>query len=41
MLASEAVKILNEKKITILFVVESERPLGLVHIHDFLKAGVV
>ncbi|WP_370867311.1 SIS domain-containing protein [Parvibaculum sp.] len=41
MLASEAVKILNEKKITSLFVVESERPLGLVHIHDFLKAGVV
>ncbi|PKP72266.1 MAG: KpsF/GutQ family sugar-phosphate isomerase [Alphaproteobacteria bacterium HGW-Alphaproteobacteria-5] len=41
MLASEAVKLLNEKKITSLFVVESGRPVGLVHIHDFLKAGVV
>jgi arabinose-5-phosphate isomerase len=41
MLASEAVKILNEKKITSLFVVEDGRPVGVVHIHDFLKAGVV
>ena len=41
MLASEAVKLLNEKKITSLFVVEGERPVGVVHIHDFLKAGVV
>src|SRR5690606_25949257 len=40
-LASEAVKILNERKITSLFVVEDNRPVGLVHIHDFLKAGVV
>lgn len=41
MLASEAVKLLNEKKITSLFVVEDGRPVGVVHIHDFLKAGVV
>lgn len=41
MLASEAVKLLNEKKITSLFVVEGEKPVGVVHIHDFLKAGVV
>ncbi|ABS63516.1 KpsF/GutQ family protein [Parvibaculum lavamentivorans DS-1] len=41
LLASEAVKILNEKKITSLFVVEDGRPVGLVHIHDFLKAGVI
>lgn len=41
MLASEAVKLLNEKKITSLFVVEDGRPVGLVHIHDFLKAGVI
>lgn len=41
MLASEAVKLLNEKKITSLFVVEGGRPVGVVHIHDFLKAGVV
>lgn len=41
LLASEAVKLLNEKKITSLFVVEGDRPVGVVHIHDFLKAGVV
>lgn len=41
MLASEAVKLLNEKKITSLFVVEGGKPVGLVHIHDFLRAGVV
>ena len=41
MLASEAVKLLNERKITSLFVVEDGRPVGLVHIHDFLKAGVI
>ena len=41
LLASEAVKLLNEKRITSLFVVEDGRPIGLVHIHDFLKAGVI
>ena len=41
MLASEAVKILNEKKKTNLFVVEDGKPVGVVHIHDFLKIGVV
>ncbi len=41
MLASEAVKILNEKKKTNLFVVEGGKPVGVVHIHDFLKIGVV
>ncbi|MDP2124243.1 MAG: CBS domain-containing protein, partial [Parvibaculum sp.] len=41
MLASEAVNLLNQKKITSLFVVEDGMPVGIVHIHDFLKAGVV
>jgi arabinose-5-phosphate isomerase len=41
MLASEALNFLNEKKITSLFVVEDGKPVGLVHIHDFLRAGVV
>jgi len=40
MLVSEALNFLNEKKITSLFVVEDERPVGVVHIHDFLRAGV-
>ena len=41
MLASEALNILNDKKITSLFVVEDGKPVGLVHIHDFLRAGVM
>ena len=41
MLASEALNILNDKKITSLFVVEDGKPVGLVHIHDFLRAGVI
>ena len=41
MLASEALNILNARKITSLFVVENGRPVGLVHIHDFLRAGVM
>ncbi len=41
MLVSEALNFLNEKKITSLFVVEGSKPVGVVHIHDFLRAGVV
>lgn len=40
-IASEAVAIMNERKITALFCVEDKRPLGIVHIHDCLRAGVV
>lgn len=40
MFASEAIKILNEKKITNLFVLEDNKPVGVVHIHDLLKSGV-
>jgi arabinose-5-phosphate isomerase len=41
MFASEAIKILNEKKITNLFVVEENKAIGVIHIHDLLKAGIV
>lgn len=40
MLAAEAIKILNEKKRTQLFVVENGKPVGLLHIHDLLRAGI-
>jgi arabinose-5-phosphate isomerase len=40
-LASEAVSVMNEMKITALFVAEKGRPVGLIHIHDCLRAGVV
>lgn len=39
-LAAEALAEMNERKITSLFVVDAERPVGLVHIHDLLRAGV-
>lgn len=40
MLAVEAVALMNAKKITQLFVVEDGRPVGVLHIHDCLRAGV-
>jgi arabinose-5-phosphate isomerase len=39
-LASEALQILNSSKITALFVVEHGQPVGVVHFHDLLRAGV-
>lgn len=41
-LASEALHIMNTSKISALFVVDDDkRTLGLIHIHDCLRAGVV
>lgn len=40
MLAAEALKILNETKRTQLFVVENNKPIGILHIHDLLRSGV-
>ncbi|CCQ74680.1 SIS domain-containing protein [Magnetospira sp. QH-2] len=40
MLASEALGIMNERSITNLFVAENGQPVGVVHIHDFLRAGI-
>ncbi|MFQ5618877.1 MAG: SIS domain-containing protein [Rhodospirillales bacterium] len=39
-LASEAVGMMNANAITNLFVVEDGRPVGILHIHDCLRAGV-
>jgi len=38
-LVSEAIEMLNSLKITSLFVVEADRPVGIVHIHDLLREG--
>jgi arabinose-5-phosphate isomerase len=40
-LAAEAVKEMQGNKITNLFVVEDDRPIGILHLHDCLRAGVV
>jgi arabinose-5-phosphate isomerase len=39
-LASEAVEILNSAKITMLVVTEAGKPVGILHLHDLLRAGV-
>jgi len=39
-LASEAVHLMNVSKITNVFVVENNKPVGILHIHDCLRAGV-
>ena len=40
MLASAALDQLNKSRITALFVVEKGKPVGIVHVHDLLRAGV-
>jgi arabinose-5-phosphate isomerase len=39
-LAAEALHVMNEKSITSLFVLEDGKPVGIVRLHDCLKAGV-
>ncbi len=39
-LVAEAVAAMNEAQITALFVVEDGLPVGIVHVHDCLRAGV-
>ena len=39
-LASEALEILNSSKVTALLVADAGKPVGIVHIHDLLRAGV-
>lgn len=39
-LASEALNILNSRKITALMVVEDRAPVGVLHIHDLLLTGL-
>jgi arabinose-5-phosphate isomerase len=40
LLASEALEMLNSAKITTLIVTDARKPVGIVHLHDFLRAGV-
>ena len=41
MLAGEALKLMNDSRITVLFVVDDGRPVGILHVHDVLRAGVL
>ena len=40
-LASSALDLLNRSRITALFVVDDGKPVGIVHVHDLLRLGVV
>lgn len=40
-LAAEALAIMNSKTITCLFVLDGSTPVGILHIHDCLRAGVM
>ena len=37
---ADAIAIMNSKRITILFAVDDGKPVGVVHMHDLLAAGV-
>ncbi len=41
MLASAALEVINASRITALFVVEKSKPVGVIHVHDLLRLGVV
>jgi arabinose-5-phosphate isomerase len=40
LLASAALELINASSITALFVVEKQKPVGLIHVHDLLRLGV-
>jgi arabinose-5-phosphate isomerase len=40
-LAAEALGVMNQRTVTSLFVVENGEPVGILHIHDCLRAGIV
>ena len=39
-LASEALELFNSTKITAAIVVDGGKPVGIVHLHDLLRAGL-
>lgn len=40
-LVAQALGIMNARKITSLFVVDADKPVGILHVHDCLRAGVM
>lgn len=40
-LAAEALRRMNERKVTSLFVTERGAPVGILHVHDLLRVGVL
>jgi len=40
-LAAEAVRLMNERRITSMFILDGRKPAGVIHVHDIFRAGVV
>jgi len=40
-LAGDAARLMNDSRITVLFVVRDGKPVGVLHVHDVLSAGVI
>jgi len=41
LLAASALEAMNRRTVTALFVVEADHPVGILHVHDLLRAGVI
>ena len=39
-LVSEALELINSSKVSVLLVVDAGKPVGIVHFHHLLRAGV-
>lgn len=39
-LAVELLAMMNERKISAIFVIEQDRPVGILHLHDLIRAGL-
>jgi arabinose-5-phosphate isomerase len=39
-LASEAIRVMERCKISVLVAVDGNKPIGIIHLHELLKAGV-
>lgn len=40
-LATKALAIMQDKSITSLFILKNKKPVGILHIHDLLRAGII
>ena len=41
MLVSAALQLMNSSGITAVFVVENGKPIGILHVHDLLRVGII
>ena len=39
-LAAEAVRLMENNEISVLIAVENQKPIGIIHIHELLRAGI-